>query len=406
MKVSRILLLSAVSLLQFVAAHYILIQQFPNSGDEHSYLFQARLFSSGKLFYEDPLYSRAHPLNKYVKSQHLADVGQKRFSKYPPGWPLLLCLGVLGGVEGIINPILGALLVLFILLHVRQKVGEKYVLLSWLLLTFCSFFYLNNASFGSHTSTMTILFITFYIYDGVSHRSSSIIIFICGCLLGYVSLIRYIDFVPLGLWMGASILLQKRFLSLIPLVLGFAAVASVHLLYNDLLSSRVLTTPTQLYSAGGLHDSLHVSWIGFAISLKRLLILFGVFPPVLLLLLLLYKYYRFFTLKGHLMLVLMNFGVYYFYIGAVGGSHNGPRYILAYFPFAVIAVTELYKILENNNCRRLILYYKAFLVLLVVVSLRHTVYDTYEIYMRRDLERTVESLEVDKKIILLITPPI
>jgi hypothetical protein len=62
----KILLLSLLSLLQFVLVHFVLIQQFPNSGDEQAYLYEAQLFSHGQLYAEDPIYDRAHPLNKFV----------------------------------------------------------------------------------------------------------------------------------------------------------------------------------------------------------------------------------------------------------------------------------------------------------------------------------------------------
>jgi hypothetical protein len=42
----RILLFSALSLLQFAMVYFVLIKQFPNSGDEASYLFQAPLFAA------------------------------------------------------------------------------------------------------------------------------------------------------------------------------------------------------------------------------------------------------------------------------------------------------------------------------------------------------------------------
>src|SRR5467141_1914872 len=103
----KILFLSLLSLLQFLAVHFFLIQRFPNSGDEQAYLFQANLFSHGQLYAEDPIYDQKHPLNKFVAADAMDDTGGRRFSKYDPGWPGLLALGLRLRVEGLVAPLLG-----------------------------------------------------------------------------------------------------------------------------------------------------------------------------------------------------------------------------------------------------------------------------------------------------------
>jgi hypothetical protein len=50
----KILLPSLLSFLQFVLVHFLLIQRFANSGDEQAYLYEAKLFSHGQLYAEDP----------------------------------------------------------------------------------------------------------------------------------------------------------------------------------------------------------------------------------------------------------------------------------------------------------------------------------------------------------------
>ena len=59
MPVTQKLVVSAIFLLQALLVYFVLAQRFPLSGDDYSYLYQAKLFASGKLYAEDPLYDRA-----------------------------------------------------------------------------------------------------------------------------------------------------------------------------------------------------------------------------------------------------------------------------------------------------------------------------------------------------------
>src|SRR5215467_9981105 len=96
-------LLAALSLLQFLFVYFAPAQRFANSGDDYAYLFQARLFASGQLYAQDPIFDRSHPLNRYVATLCLTDFQGRRFSKYPPGWSILLAAGTTLGVEWLVS---------------------------------------------------------------------------------------------------------------------------------------------------------------------------------------------------------------------------------------------------------------------------------------------------------------
>src|SRR5260370_16986487 len=59
-------LFSLVLFLEALVIAFVLMQRFPPSGDDYSYLYQAKLFASGKMYAEDPLYDEANPLNDCV----------------------------------------------------------------------------------------------------------------------------------------------------------------------------------------------------------------------------------------------------------------------------------------------------------------------------------------------------
>ena len=260
----KILFLSLLSFLQFLLVHFVLIQGFANSGDEQAFLFQARLFSRGQLYVEDPIYDRANPLNKYVAADAMDDMGGRRFSKYDPGWAALLSLGARCRAEWLVAPLLGALTVFLLLSHVSRRIGDEFVGTTWWLVTLCSFFSFSVANFGSHTATMAFLFGAFVLYDdtldeGPPERSRWRLLAV-GLLLGYCSLIRYLDWIPLMAWIAFDLLRQRKIKGLILVLLGFGLLASCHLFYNKLLTGSALLPPAVHDARGNLQARLGVHW--------------------------------------------------------------------------------------------------------------------------------------------------
>jgi len=101
MPVTQKLVVSAIFLLQALLVYFVLAQRFPLSGDDYSYLYQAKLFASGKLYAEDPLYDRDLPC---LATYCFRDDQGHRFSQYPPGWPALLAVGVNLGTPWLDQP--------------------------------------------------------------------------------------------------------------------------------------------------------------------------------------------------------------------------------------------------------------------------------------------------------------
>ena len=75
------------------------LQQFPNSADEWSCIFLAKCFQQGKL------YAATHPLQEFFQFNHIGARQGRWFSVYPPGWPLLLSLGLALLIPSLINPL-------------------------------------------------------------------------------------------------------------------------------------------------------------------------------------------------------------------------------------------------------------------------------------------------------------
>lgn len=397
----KILFLSLLSLLQFLLVHFVLIQGFANSGDEQALLFQGRLFARGQLYVEDPIYDRANPLNRYVAADAMDDTGGRRFAKYAPGWPALLSLGVRIRAEWLVAPVLGALTVFLLVSHVRRRIGEEFVTTAWWLVTLCAFFGLSVANFGSHTATMAFLFGAFFIYDGTlderpSERSRWRLLAV-GLLLGYCSLIRYLDWIPLIAWIAFDLLRQRKIKGLILVLLGFGLLASVHLLYNKLLTGSALLPPIVQAETGNIAGRLGLSWAGFEVTAIRLWRVLYAFPPAILLLLCLMRPYGSARLRTYLAPFALNVCTYFIYAWTPAGP--GPRYYFPYFPFLVLAVVEVYRL--NREQRIFKVGWRVAVACLIVCSFAYGAGQTREVYKRLDLERMVETIPQKKRIILL-----
>jgi len=107
---SRHVLWYATLLLICVAAFFLaalisqgIFERIPHVEDEAAYLFQAQVFAQGRLKVPTPPYPTSY------WSPFVLDFQGQRFGKYPPGYPLLLSLGVLVGQPWIVNALMASL---------------------------------------------------------------------------------------------------------------------------------------------------------------------------------------------------------------------------------------------------------------------------------------------------------
>jgi hypothetical protein len=382
-------ILASVLLAESLLAFFLLFRRSPVSGDDYAYLFQAELFASGKLYAESPLYSENHPVHDCVLTKCLTDHQGKRFSKYPPGGSALLAIGVPLHAPWLVDPMLAALAVYLFLAHVGARHGPEPERACGTLLVLNGFLVYYAASYRPHVATMLGVFAAFLLFEGTESRSSraGIRLLGSGSLLGATTLLRYLDFVPMAVWITFCLVRRRRVRHLLLFGAGFVLLAAGNLLYDQLLSGDPFTTPTRLYGAAGIHDRLALSWRGFVVTGARLLTLAAVFPPVLLLLAFWRRHPPSPAARRGLALFGMSVALYFFYPAAVGGP--GPRYLLAYFPFLVLAVVDRQSQLKARDPSRARRFWAPAVCLQVVSSLAFLALEGYTLYGRRDLERTL-----------------
>jgi len=113
--------MSATLLVPTLLVYFVMAQRLPMTADDYSYLYQAKLFASGKLYAQDRLYDPGLPFYDCLQTSCMKDDQGHRFSKYAPGWPLILSVGVKLGVPWTVDPLLGVLLFFLMLRYTERR---------------------------------------------------------------------------------------------------------------------------------------------------------------------------------------------------------------------------------------------------------------------------------------------
>ncbi len=230
---------------------YVFFRHIPHIHDEIAYLFQSKIFSQGRLYASSPCGGRAFDF------PHMINNG-KWYSQYPPGYPLLLLIGLLTGTPWIINPLLAALTVIVLYFLGREIYGEREGRWAAIFGAISIWFLLTSSTMLSHTASM-FFFAVFLLYLFRSLARPSLGCGLAaGLALGIAFLIRPFNVaviaIPFLAFYGSRSLrdLRRR----IPNMAGFAAVfliaLSCLLVYNTLTNGHPLSMG-YIVSHGGEH---------------------------------------------------------------------------------------------------------------------------------------------------------
>ncbi|HQN04226.1 MAG TPA: hypothetical protein PK174_02295, partial [Anaerolineaceae bacterium] len=135
----------------------------PHLEDEHAYFFQAKLFASGQVTRALP------PSAPSFGLPFVVEYNGRQFSKYTPGFSLVLALGVLLRLPWIINPLLAGAGIFAVFLLARELFDEKTALLAAALGVISPMYMLLAGSLLSHTLSLVLL--TFFAWSFIRlHR--------------------------------------------------------------------------------------------------------------------------------------------------------------------------------------------------------------------------------------------
>ena len=255
-----LLLLCILALAAATAIAYGVFQAVPHLEDEHANLFQAKVFATGRLWAPGP----SQPGAFFVP--FVLDWEGKRFSKYPPGYSLVLALGVLAGRPWLVNPLLGALALVATFALGREICGfsarrepeiEQTVLLAAILGATSPMFLGLSSALLSHALNLLLLtiFAWAYLRSTLRPSHSTLYALLAGIALGWAMLTRPLTALaytaPFGLW--AVWQLARRRVRLQPLVITAVAAGAIAALW--LVYQRILT--------GAWTVNLYAVWWGY-----------------------------------------------------------------------------------------------------------------------------------------------
>jgi 4-amino-4-deoxy-L-arabinose transferase-like glycosyltransferase len=138
------LLLSLAAILAAAAVTGDVFEGLPHFEDEFAYSWQAQVFADGRLYLPTPDFPDSFLVPFVVDYQGI------RFSKYPPGWSLLLALGVRLGLRAWVNPLLAGLGVWLIYLLGKRIFNAATGLLAAALTVSSPFFLINSGTLLNH----------------------------------------------------------------------------------------------------------------------------------------------------------------------------------------------------------------------------------------------------------------
>lgn len=397
--------IGVASLLLLTAVGQLVLQNFPNSGDEYCYVYQAQTFARGRLG------NPPHPLQEFFELLHVANRSGTLVTSFPPGWPLLLAGALLVRVPvWIINPLIGAgtLAVLFLL--GRRIYDDEVAVAAVLTMMLSSFFIFTSASYFGHTlAGLLVLLFVYFALDAVD-EDRAVYGALAGTCLGWAVTTRY--YPPLLCAVPVALFAFQKRPRPFRAIAGCAAAGLPFviflLVYNATLTGHPLVLTLTGVEPEGEWFPADFPLRGTELLLGRLGRLLIWTPPVLLFV---YLAYLNGSLRDRrtrivaLVFVCLVAGLLPF-VGR-GGNQYGPRYFYEAFPFLVlVAVAGLFRgpyEAKTVGERRLFYLFAVSLVASLPLFVHHARTERRVILERTDLYRQVEARGVRDAIVFIQT---
>ncbi len=250
-------IVTAAILTGAIAATY-LYQRVPNVQDATAQLFQAKTLALGRIYAPAPRVPSFF-VDAYVLIEH-----GHWFSKYPPGWPLLLAVGVIAGAPWLVNPVLTGLGIFLMFLIGRELYGFRIGLLAAGLMLSSPFVIIVSGSYLSEQATWVFLGAAAYLIlrwrrsAGVGVRLLAVpsirtcqLLAMAGILTAFGFMTRQLD--TIAFIFPFALILLRRPLAFVCFSLGGLPVAGLYLLYNSALMGNFLGNA---YTASNRFDRL------------------------------------------------------------------------------------------------------------------------------------------------------
>jgi 4-amino-4-deoxy-L-arabinose transferase-like glycosyltransferase len=355
---------------------YVTFHNFPYCYDEYNYLYQANIFSQGKIFLEVPEVFRP------FKERYMILNDSKLFSKYPPGFSLILAIGVLLKIPGLINPLIAVLTLIILYSFTKSFLGPKYGLLSVIIISTTPYFLAYSASYFSQPTALLLTALIFLIIRKYELTSQIHYLFLLGLVSGYSSLTRPLDsfcvIVPSYLYLAYILYKKKDLKKMSYSILTYATVFALFLIYNYILIGKIsIATYPVIHgefkvvdpNASGFSQNVSSILTGLINNgIKSIPVTFykffifhtGFFIPLLSIL-------GFFFFKSKwkwiLMLNFLMLVVFYNFHEGLGFPQYGARYYYSgFFSLTILATISFKQLIEKFKNKSHVLYFLTFVL--------------------------------------------
>jgi len=190
-----VLVLIAFSMAMSALVSRTVFERLPHLEDEVAYLFQAKTYARGNLVVDIPEPRRAYWQPFVVDYLPTGE----RFSKYTPGWPVLLTVGVLLGQPWIINALLSGLTVALTYRLGREIFNADVGVIAAVLTAFSPMALLLNGTLMGHTAALFGVTLFFYAYWRIEKRRYALRWgIVAGAALGLIITTRPLTAIGIG----------------------------------------------------------------------------------------------------------------------------------------------------------------------------------------------------------------
>ncbi len=227
------------------AVAYYIFERVPHIGDSVSYLFQAKYFSTGRLYLPAPPDADSFAVVNTIND------GNMWYSIFPPGWPAVLAVGVHFGLPWLVNPIIAGIIVLLTYRLTSRYYSEHIARTSALLLAVSPMFLFTSASFMSHSLSVAWTLLIFLGLHAARARGRGIWALLAGFALGGLVLTRPFEGILIGtvagLWALGFGAKRLAFRKVLIFALTSIIIGSLLLPYNRALTGQATYDPISKY---------------------------------------------------------------------------------------------------------------------------------------------------------------
>jgi hypothetical protein len=241
--------LLAIGMVSACVTITVVVMRLPNVLDETAYLFQAKVFASGRLWADPPKVS-----GDFFRLVFVVMTPDKWYGSFFPGQSIALLPGVLLGVPFLINPFLTGVLLVVTVWAGRRLFDEPTGLLGGALMLVSPFALLQGASYFSHIIT-AILFLPPVVWVLTSRLPSVNKPMGIGLCIGAILLCRPLSGVLLSVFLIGFLAqhmvanphdIGKIWRQIVSMAVGVFPGLGLFLIYDRLLTGNAFVTPHQV----------------------------------------------------------------------------------------------------------------------------------------------------------------